>query len=119
MLDTIRIVRNHKYGKNNVHIGVYPLFVSRLQLIMGASSCQGDFVDYGNSNSGRVLSESQQNLAKQLFEEVPGINALFLGNGCVTIQHTGVFNDDEVVELATSVLTPYLEAELKFRSLLA
>lgn len=53
-------------------------------------------------------------LAGQLWEGVPTLKMLAIGNGHIVMHHTEAFTDDEIIEFAT----PIIEAVLKENALL-
>jgi hypothetical protein len=55
---------------------------------------------------------SKRPLADRLWEGIPGLLALFFSNGKITIQHSGLFPDEEIITAATEIIAPHLEEQL-------
>ncbi|MAH47252.1 hypothetical protein CMI37_15615 [Candidatus Pacearchaeota archaeon] len=97
--------------RGNIHIAVHPFRVEKLAMM----SWKGD---YGTFVDEHPLSETQQRLADKLWEEVPGLRTLFFANGQITLQHSQVFNDTEIVESARPFIESVLNANLELETLL-
>lgn len=54
----------------------------------------------------------QTDLADELWDGIPGLNTLFFHNGSITIQHSGLFEDAEIIDAATRIITPFLQTQL-------
>ncbi len=74
--------------------------------------------DYTN-HDGTELAGWQKNLAGSLWDEIPGIAILFFLNGEITIQHQGIFSDEEIIEAATEIIEPFLVENHNLNNLIA
>lgn len=104
------VIRDATVHTHNVHISVHPFKRSDGLCMM---SHKGEY-----TNDWREpMPEWQQRLADMLWDEIPGLSTLFFGNGQITIQHAGVFDDKDIVAAATTILQPVLETQLILESI--
>ena len=95
----------------NVQLAVYPFFTT-YHIHHFRRRGQFDMIWEGDK-----LPEWHKSLSNILFDKVPGLQDLFFTNGEITLQHSGVLEDAEVIELTKEVITPFLEQELRLRML--
>lgn len=103
------IIKNVTRDERNVHLAVYPFFHNSINMMMH----KGHYGEYFDEK----LSEWKKELADKLWDNVPGISCLFFNNGEITIQHNGVLEDNDVIELATRVIQPYLETNIRIMTI--
>lgn len=101
------VIKNTTQQEENVHLAVHPFKCDKMAMMMGKG-------DYGTDyfNSGWEMPEYQKKLADQLWEEIPGLHNLFFSNGQITLQHVGLFTDEQIIEAATEIIRPILEQNL-------
>jgi hypothetical protein len=85
----------------NIHLAVHPFRMPKRVVILVA----GLYDPPG-------VPPSKRPLADRLWEGIPGLLALFFSNGEITIQHSGLFPDEEIITAATAIITPHLEEQL-------
>lgn len=112
MFDKV-IIRNRTEQKENIHLSVHPFRSRGLRMMLGP----GHYDETSDDYKGDSMPEWQRKLADSLWENIPGIQTLFFGNGQITIQHAGVFEDGEITEAAINILRPALETQLLLESL--
>ncbi len=104
------VIKNVTEQPKNIHLAVHPFPFNRIKMMMH----KGDYTN----NDGTELEEWQKHLADDLWDKIPGISDLFFCNGEITIQHQGVFEDEEIIEVATEIIKPYLDKNLNLINLL-
>lgn len=97
------VLRNKTEQMCNVHIAAHPF---RCEYSIKAMNYKGDYRFF---LSEETMPEWQQKLADQLWDGIPGLHTLFFTNGNITIQHSGVFDDDDIFEAACEIIRPVLE----------
>lgn len=107
------VIKNVTQQKHNVHIAVHPFKSAGLRMMMRP----GDYDETGDEYKGAPIPEWQRGLADSLWERIPGLHTLFFGNGQITIQHAGIFDDEDIIEAAAAILQPVLQAQLLLESL--
>ena len=96
------IVRNVTEQERNVHLAIHPFQ-------FGVIAMMSNKGDYGRRfNDGEEMILWQREMADALWDGIPGLSTLFFVNGGVTLQHNGLFNDAEVIDEATKIITPFL-----------
>lgn len=100
------VIKDVTRMENNIHLAVHPFSTPNAELIMMMS--KNRFVE---------LPEWQQKLADALWDNIPGLDTLFFNNGGITLQHTGIFSDAEIIEAAEEIIRPVLETQLTLRKL--
>jgi hypothetical protein len=105
------VVVNKTMHAHNVHLGVHPFsFPSGIKMM----TRKGDYDFYLKSGE---MAEWQKKLADELWDGIPGLSTLFFDNGQITLQHSGVFTDHDIVAEATDIITPFLEQEMLLKNL--
>lgn len=101
------VVRNTSDAaqRHNIHIAVHPFSCQQLHMM----SARGI---YGFSGDRPELADYQKRLADRLWDKIPGLSHLFFGNGHITIQHYGAFDDGDIYAAAVAIITPVLEENL-------
>jgi hypothetical protein len=100
------IVKADTGQSRNIHLAVHPFRMPRIAMM----SMAGMYDYYG-------VPPAKQPLAERLWSEIPGLRTLFFRNGEITIQHNGLFSDEEIVQAATAIITPHLEEQLSLEQL--
>lgn len=104
-----RSVRDRQAG--NLHINVHPFYLSSLYMLIRRG-------EYGQPWE-EPLPERLHSLVDRLWDNIPGLQTLFLGNGVITIQHAEVFSDEDILELAHASIDPVLQENAKMMALSA
>lgn len=98
-----RVVIRPRGGQlGNIHLGVWPFSVGS---IVGIEH-------YSLETQLAKLPEPYAALARTLWDAVPGIKHLYFSNGQITIQHSGAFDDEEIIDVVSPIIHPVLEAAL-------
>lgn len=105
------IIKDVTRTETNIHLAVHPFTTPNAELVMMMSR------ERYQSPSGTELPEWQQRLADALWDGIPGLDTLFFNNGEITLQHTGVFSDAEIIEAAEEIIRPVLETQLTLKKL--
>jgi hypothetical protein len=95
------VIKADARSSTNIHLAVHPFRMPRPVAMLSA----GPYEDLG-------LPPSKRPLADQLWEGIPGLSALFFSNGNITINHSGLFPDAEIIAAATEIIAPHLEEQL-------
>ena len=103
------VIRNNTEQQHNIHITVHPFPIKSIYMF----SWKGDYGHYED----KELSQYQKSLADKLWDEIPGLHSMFFSNGNITLQHTGIFPDNDIYEVAVSIIQPVLEENLKLELL--
>ncbi len=108
------VIRNKTERARNIHLAVHPFAQARLL-------CMDSPTNYGlySNDPEAEWSEELKALAAQLWEGIPGLDALLFANGTITIQHCGVFDDAEIIKAAAEIIRPVLEKTLAFQKLIS
>ena len=114
MFDKI-VIKNRTTHENNIHLAVYPFPMTGPDWIRSFRYKGDPDTDLGRES----LVDWQRKCVDQFFEILPGLQAVFLRNGEITLQHSGVFSDEEIVEAASKILRPVLEENLRLERLMA
>lgn len=101
------IIKNVTQHEGNVHLAVYPFFHNSINMMTE----QGYYRDH----EGSQMTDWEKSLADKLWETIPSLAVLFFNNGEITIQHHRLLSDEEVVEMASSIILPYLTANMIVR----
>ena len=107
------VIKNNTTGANNIHLAVHPF---RCAYVIKHMMEKGDY-DVGYGETREPLPDWQQKLSDELWDNIPGLQSLFFQNGEITLQHSGVFDDTEIIKSSTDILNPYLERELRLQKL--
>ncbi len=99
------VINDVTQHKHNIHLAVHPFPFDSIKMMMN----KGDYTNH----DGTELNEWQTRLADSLWDNLPGVNDLFFNNGGITIQHNGIFEDNEIIEVAIEIIEPFLQANLK------
>lgn len=99
------VIRNVTQHDRNIHLSVHPF---PLEAVIRMMETKGE---YGNHFQDDP-PEWRQRLADALWDALPGLTRLFFANGSITLQHSGVFSDAEIIEAATEVIQPVLAGQL-------
>ena len=106
------IIKNITQQETNIHLAVHP-FRNTGGIVM--MSWKGH---YGTTiGEQEPMAEWKQRLADSLWDDLPGLRTLFFTNGGITLQHGGIFNDDEIIKLAEEIIRPVLETQALLESL--
>ena len=105
------LIKDVTRQENNVHIAVYPFPHAYIVMQMH----KGD--KFEEDIFGCLEELWKRELSNMLWDEIPGLDTLFFANGKVTIHHNGLLDDSEVIEIATEIIKPYLETQLKLMML--
>jgi hypothetical protein len=103
------VIINKTQQAENIHLAVHPFPFDHWITSMHKKG------DYGHSfgeEGPEVTSEWQQRLADALWDGIPGLDTIFFKNGEITLQHAGVFSDEEIIEGAIAIIKPVLEQNL-------
>ena len=113
MFDIVVIKRLPQSESGNIHLALHPFHLVGPEWIRSFKH-KGDFDTIFDREP---LPEWQQKLVDELFESLPGLQTVFFKNGEITLQHSEVFSDDEIVEAATKLLHPVLSINLQLTKL--
>ena len=105
------VIRDRTEHQGNIHLAVHPFKCDGLRRIENP----GDYMDIRKG----PLPDYLASLADALWDGIPGLTRLFFSNGQITLQHTGVFDDKEIVAAARELLEPILETNLALDSVYA
>ena len=103
------IIKDVTLDSKNVHLAVYPFFHGAINMMMH----MGDYGEHGYN----PMQEWEHELSDKLWNNIPCLNMMFFSNGNITLQHNGLLTDAEVIELATPIIMPYLETNIKLKQL--
>ncbi len=106
------VIRNRTEQAFNMHLAVYPF-----PHLFSTSTMMSTRGDYGHDWE-EPMPEWQRNLADSLWDAIPGLTRLFFKNGEITLQHAGVFDDPEILGMATKVIEPVLQSNLTLQEIL-
>lgn len=101
------IIRDRTKQTGNVHVAIHPLRTSGntwMSIYKGHYGSQDIFADEENK-----MPLWLRKMADDLWEAVPGLNTLSIGNGEITLQHVGIFEDREVIAYAEPVIRHHIE----------
>ena len=96
------VFKNLTLQKNNIHLGVHPFRMGEGIVMMMSKG------DYGLSHQ-KLDSQWEKDLADKLWDNIPGMDILFFDNGEVTLQHKGIYEDEELISVAEQIIRPILE----------
>lgn len=113
MFDKV-VIRNKTEQEHNIHLAVHPFPVDGMIRSFDHSGDRDTLF-----NESEPLPEWQGKLVDTLYERIPGLQALFFRNGGITLQHSGVFDDEAIITEAEAILRPVLEENLRLKRLLA
>lgn len=102
------IISNRTTSRHNIHLAVHPFSHNGIIMMMQ----KGDY----DNHRGDVLAEWKQKLADSLWDKIPGLHSLFFQNGEITIQHVGLYSDEEIISEAEAIIMPVLKGQLLLRS---
>ncbi len=98
------VIRNRTQDEKNIHLAVHPFKCDGLRQI----NVKGDYTDIFKG----LPPDWMIHLADDLWDGIPGLARLFFSNGQITIQHTGTFDDKEIIEAAKEIIEPFLTEQL-------
>jgi len=104
------VIRDVTQQKHNVHLAVHPFPFGSILMMMHKGS-------YTN-HDGTELIDWQKSLADSLWDNIPGLSDLFFSNGNITIQHHGIFEDEDIKTAAEAIIRPFLEENLKLANMI-
>lgn len=110
--NTVVIRTQSHTGHNNIRLVVHPFHTPNAELYM--MMYQGQHFDGDSYHT--PMPQYMRDLSDQLWQNIPGLNTLFFGNGHITLQHAGVFDDADIIEAATQIMEPILTANLALQS---
>ncbi|MCK9369899.1 hypothetical protein M0R04_08345 [Candidatus Dojkabacteria bacterium] len=105
------IIKNVTEQKHNIHLAVHPF---RCDYFIKSFRGKGD---YQMIRDTEELPEWQKKLSDDLYDNIPGLREIYFSNGEITLQHVGVFEDEELIEEASKIIEPYLTTNLKLEGL--
>jgi len=106
------VIKNVTQQKHNIHLAVHPFYFDE---VIRHFEKQGDYK--GGSFQETEVVDWQRRLLDELWAGIPGLHSVFFTNGEITLQHAGIFDDEEIITSASEIIQPYLEQELKLRQL--
>lgn len=98
------VIRDRTENAHNIHLAVHPFRCDSPRKI----DSQGDYMNIFKG----PLPDWLARLADGLWDAIPALTCLLFRNGEITIQHTGVFDDKEIVEAAKEIIEPFLTEQL-------